>query len=448
MAKLYDNELELRALFTILNGNERVRQALLSRVNPEYFGHPLSREILETTYKIIRIRKKRLGEDGTALNALPIPSSKALQGAPGISDDAKIILSKPREAIESRADVDEIVRNLEFYRKIRVIQREAKGIVQNMRGSVDRINMDTVRNHLIRAVEGIQDYDAARSVTILKGKEGRDLAKRALRATTLTPTGFKNYDEKGGGLEIGDLFIAAAPTGGGKSVMLLTLAIHLYLFENMSVCIPTFELSKELYQRRLLAAVCGVKFEDIRRSSLSKQDRKLVMKLYDDFMAHGKKKNCQFAIMEPGNASVEELGMTLKPYGFQVIVPDHLNHVRHTEGDADHSQLGFSARMMKRQAEDNKQIWLTATQLDDESQKIRYSKMIKEEADTGWAWVVEDGSDVVKVKPLKTRHHEPFDFYLQKDFQHMAFLDSAGPPLLSDGEDGDEFVKSMDSLPE
>lgn len=447
MARLYDNELELRAIFSILNGNEKVKQSLLARVSDEHFGHPLSKEILSTTHKIIRRRKKKIG-DGIKLNALPVPSSKALQGAPGISDDAKIILSKPRDPVDTRADVDEIVRNLEFYRKIRVIQRSAKGIVQNMRGSVDKINMDVVRDHLIKAVEGIQDFDAARSVTILRGKEGRDLAKRALRATSLTPTGFKNYDEKGGGFEVGDLFIAAAPTGEGKSVMLLTLAVYLYLFQNKSVCIPTFELSEELYTRRLIAHVAGVKFDDIRRASLKKSDRKLVMKLYDEFMEHGVKKNCQFSIMEPGNSSVEELGMTLKPYGFDVIVPDHLNHVRHTEGDADHSQLGMSARMMKRQAEDNHQIWLTATQLDDESQKIRYSKMIKEEADTGWAWVSEEGSDVVKVKPLKTRHHEPFDFYLQKDFAHMTFRDSVGPPLLSDGEESDDFVKTMDDLPE
>jgi hypothetical protein len=446
VARLFDSELELRALFTLLNGREIVRQNLLAKVGEEHFGHPLSQEILRATYRIIKNRQRKMDMVEGKRTDLPIPSSTALQGAPGISDEAKIILAKPRDALESKADLEEVLRNLEFYRKIRVVHRESKAIIHNMRGSVDRIDLNLVRDRLIAAVEGIQDYDAARSVSVLRGKEGRDLAKQALRKHKLIPTGFKNYDDRGGGFEIGDLLMCAAPTGGGKSVMLLTLGIHLYLFCNKSVCIPTFELSKPLYVSRLIAHVCGVKFDDIRRGTLSKQDRKLVKKMYDEFMAHGPKNNCQFAIMEPGNASAEELGLALKPYGFDVIIPDHMLHIRATKGDNDATQLGHVARACKDQAMNNKQIWISAVQLDDETQKIRYSKMMKEETDTAWAWVGEEGTDVVKVKSLKARNHEPFDFFLQKDFKYMAFRDSEGPPSLS--KDDDDIASSMDQLPE
>lgn len=447
MARLFDSDLELRAIFTILNGREIVRQTLLARIGEEHFGHPLNQEILRTTYRIIKNRQRKMDMVEGKRTRLPIPSSMVLRDAPGISDEAKIILGKPRDSIESKADLEELVRNLEFYRKIRVVHRESKAIIANMRGSVDRVDIDLVRDRLISAVEGIQDYDAARSVSILRGKEGRDIAKAALRKHKLVPTGFKNYDDRGGGFEVGDLFMCAAPTGGGKSVMLLTLGVHLYLFCNKSVCIPTFELSKPLYVSRLLAHVCGVKFDDIRRGKISKKDRMNIRQMYDDFMAHGKKHNCQFAIMEPGNSSAEELGLALKPYGFDVVIPDHMLHIRPTAGDTEATQLGHIARSCKAQAMNNKQIWITAVQLDDETQKIRYSKMMKEETDIAWAWVGEEGTDNVKVKSLKARNYEPFDFFLQKDFKYMAFRDSAGPPALSGSGDDAEFAANMDELP-
>lgn len=444
MSRLYDAELELRAVFSILNGPERIRQRLLASIADEHFGYPVAKELLGITKRAIaNKRRHQTGPGDVDDGSLPIPSSRALQEAPGVSQEAKIILAKPRDPIESRHDIPALLASLETYRKIRVVQRECKKVVTNMRGSIDQVDLDLVRDHLINAVEGIQDYDAGRSVTIMRGQEGKDLVRESLKLKKLIPTGFKNYDEKGGGIEYGDLIVCAAPSGHGKSIMLLTLATYLYLHQNMSVVIATYELERSLYVQRLIANVCGVPFDKIRTGKYNKSEIATIKREMSRFFRHGAENNCKFAIMEPGNSSVEELGLTLKPHGFNTVVVDHLNHVRHSEGESDWQRLGYSARQMKRQAVGNHQIWITATQLNDDSQKISYSRMIRDEADTGWGWVLEEGSDVVKVKPIKARHHEPFEFYLQKDFGLMSFRDSAGPMTLSEG---DEFVKQMDEI--
>jgi hypothetical protein len=428
--RLFDTDLELRTLFSILNGEERVRQRLLAKVNDNFFGYPVCQEILGATIRTMRKSRKRSADD-----SLSIPSSRSLQEAPGISVEAKTILKKPKDPVDSRADVDELLRGLEFYRKIRVVHKSTKRITSNLRGSPDKVDLEFVRENLIKAVEGTQDYDAGRSITILRGKAGRKLAKNSLKSTTLIPTGFKNYDERGGGASRGDLIICAAPTSQGKSIMLLTIGVNFYLYSNLSVCIASYELSKALYNKRLIAHVSGIDFERIRKGKLTKSENRTIHETYDAFMEHGIKHNCQFALMEPGDSSAEELGLAVKPHGFDVVIPDHLNHLRHVEGDREDSQLGMTARRMKKIAEHEGQIWVTATQLDSESQRIRYSRMIAEESDTGWAWVCEEGSDVVKIKHLKARHTSPFDFYLQKDFEHMSFRDSVGPPTLSEKND-------------
>lgn len=426
--KIFDVDLELRAIVSVLDGPESVRQGLVARLGPEHFSYAPCQEIWKSIGRIID-RRKHVGFE------LPVPSSRSMRDAPGLSEEAKVLLAKGRKPLQTKQDVVEIYEAIDFYRKARTVNKACKEVVRTMSSTPDRISMDSVRELLGRAADGLQNYDTSRSITKLIGTEGRRLAKSALEDEPIVPTGFVGYDEKAGGMNWGDLVIAAAPSGGGKSTFLLTLAVQLY-YQKHSVVVATFELSKRLYMKRLLCHLSGISFNKIRRNQITKEERKLIQQKFDEFMKFGEDNNCHFDIMEPGPLSANELGMTVKPYGFNIVVADHLNHLRHTEGDKEANQLGYTARHMKNQAEANHQIWITATQLSDETQKIRYTNMLKEEADTAWSWVPDDNG-FCEVSHIKHRHHEPFKWNLEADFPRMIFRDSAGQPVMSVESDGE-----------
>lgn len=79
----------------------------------------------------------------------------------------------------------------------------------------------------------------------------------------LIPTGYKKLDYYlFGGLNIGDLAIFAAPSGGGKSVMLSNLGINWALM-GLNVIYITAELSQDLVAKRLYSMLSDISTRDI-----------------------------------------------------------------------------------------------------------------------------------------------------------------------------------------
>ena len=79
----------------------------------------------------------------------------------------------------------------------------------------------------------------------------------------LIPTGFRDLDYKlFGGHNIGDLVIYAAPSGGGKSIMLSNLGINWTLM-GKNVMYVTLELSEDLVARRLYSMICDTSTREI-----------------------------------------------------------------------------------------------------------------------------------------------------------------------------------------
>jgi len=89
------------------------------------------------------------------------------------------------------------------------------------------------------------------------------------KATGLT-TGFKDIDEKTGGMYPGDLVILAARPSMGKSALMNNLCENCWDMAQKPVLIISLEMSKKALVRRMLASGSGVSGSLLRRGNINK----------------------------------------------------------------------------------------------------------------------------------------------------------------------------------
>jgi replicative DNA helicase len=87
-------------------------------------------------------------------------------------------------------------------------------------------------------------------------------------------TGFKDFDNKTGGLRGGDLVIVAGRPSMGKTTLAINMAENVALDQNVrgSVLVFSMEMPAEQLMTRMLSSVGGVPLHDIRSGRISDQD--------------------------------------------------------------------------------------------------------------------------------------------------------------------------------
>lgn len=86
------------------------------------------------------------------------------------------------------------------------------------------------------------------------------------------PTGFKELDDRLGGLRKKQLITIAAPTGCGKSVFLVDVARHMAIKKKLTVALFSLEMARDELFERIMSAQAGVPYRLIRDGNLSDGD--------------------------------------------------------------------------------------------------------------------------------------------------------------------------------
>lgn len=204
---------------------------------------------------------------------------------------------------------------------------------------------------------------------------------------TGTPTGFKEFDKKSGGLQKSDLVIIAAESSQGKTSLAMSITLNAAL-RGSKVAVYSMEMRKEQIAARLMSVQSGVPANEILYSKLDHIQFDMIDRgigtLYD--------KGIYFDDRSTSNIdtilnSIRSLKMK---YDIDGVVIDYLQILNvNMKGASKEQQMGDVARRLKNIAKDL-DIWVMAlSQLSRDKDnpvpsvaRLRDSGQINEAADT------------------------------------------------------------------
>lgn len=416
--KLYNPQLEATTLKAVCTIDTVSAGLLLSRITEESFWGDEARE----AYSFIR---RETLESGS------IPSWDSVITSPRISDNARsYLLETATKKLKSpKNDIVRLIDSLNRYQDSRLIYNTCNDVIDTL--AKDKPDLDALKStvtelssELNTNVRGVRDQIQR----IGRGNNTADLVKQCLdgERVKVIPTGFRAFDDVNGGLPIGDLFVGAGPTGGGKTAI---LAIQLLL--NMSHYAPTvlvpLEMTKQQTMDRVLSNLSNVTINKFTSGTLSDDDRIRVKKAYRKFVQGHKKRDTEYAIWDPErDVSLEEVLYSLLPYDYEVILIDYIGLLKGMDDEQQWRKLGAAARTAKIFAKTYGKTVILLAQLGDDM-KVRYSKAIAEHAANAWMWQytqAERDSGIVTIVPFKSRNQDPTPFDLAVDFSVMRAGDA------------------------
>lgn len=457
--KLFSQSLELRAIRTIAvkNGlsddygtvsklttdsSSMLSSHVLAQIDESFFHFEPSKAAFKRVLKIAEKRSRIL-------------SYEDLIEDPALEEEYRDILKENKKArCKSRAEADDLIEQLDSYRKKRIIYEEAKTSIERLQESKcdveDLLAYKAGMQSLARSRENLQDS----ILTVGKDANAKDLAARALstESDVLLKTGFNEYDTKNGGLPSVGVFIMASTTSGGKSVTRMNLCKNIYELNQIDVLTVSLEMSDVKETRRLLSCLTGIDFWKFSKKALSKEEREQALNSFKDFHKFGKKNDCRYSIFCPTRGlRIEQLLMLVKAFKFRVIAIDYVSLLDGVDEKDQWKALSNVVRQCKIFSTENNCLIILLAQLDSEDDRIRYSKGMLEHADCAWVWNYSKPEQrelhTLPVQQKKARDQELFPFDLKEEFHIMRVSnpDSSAPEIKESSEKSSSKKKKSDS---
>jgi replicative DNA helicase len=241
---------------------------------------------------------------------------------------------------------------------------------------------------------------------------------------------------KVGGFGYTDFVILASHAKGGKSLTALNMLIKQYLLHNLNVALVSMEMKDFEIRDRIVSYLTGIDHGKIRQKTLNKMESDRVRQEWNKFSKHGETNNCRFTIWDtvPG-LKTSELKLTLKNRGYDVVCVDYINLMEAGDGKLpDWQRLSVLGRELKQATKELNTLILAPTQMNDDGD-VRYSKALKEHANTIWRWFYKEeqkASHHIRVDQLVVRGWEAFPFMLKEDFGRSTISD--GPSAVPEGD--------------
>lgn len=438
MAKTSSVESELQAVASMCGGDPQVSGLLMSLLRDVHFGCPETLAIHTRISTLLKANK-------------PLPTLNLLKTDPSLPQEAQELLSSDVELCADEDEARALLHQLEQFRKLRVIYKGTSEVVKSMNEpTVDVTKAIDILERVV--VQARSDFEEVLFVTAGDGDTSMPVIEAVLskEKPDRIKTGFKKFDEASGGFARKDLVLIAANTGGGKSVMANQLAINAYLTECRNVAIVSFEMDDQEIYARVLSSLTGIHFEHIYLHKLSFSQDIKCRKVWADFIRHGKENNCKFVIWCPTvDVTPTQVGAVLKPGNFDEIIVDYVGLVQAEKEASLWENLGEITKGFKGVARRNNCVVVVMAQLDEESNKVKYSKAMRHHSSYVWKWMYGEESEetgLIVVEQEKARQCKRFNFTLIADFSTMTMRDAndAPPVDMSKKEEAELRKRSVD----
>lgn len=435
--KSFDANTEMQVIKTICDSPSRM--SILSKISAEYFGSDSALEIYNRVMALITAGK-------------PAPSSDVLRNDEALTEPSRALISNSTtKLLSSEDDTESALAILTKYRKARLLLRSITGAIEVLRANdpdidavIEDIGSVVQRCHSGSNRDEMDHYSALHKEDLLR-EINADLTSMP---EGFIPTGFAEFDKKTGGFRKKNVIVLASVPGGGKTAMAQQMAIYQYMM-GYNVCIVSYEMDKTELRYRLLSNVSKVDLGSINLKRLTKKQIDLINKKFEEFI--GTSKN-RFTIWPPQKElNLSEISMQLKPLNYDIIYIDYIGLLKQDEKKQLWENLGAHSRVAKLSAGSLDCAMVLLAQLDeDNTEKIKYAKAIKANADIIWTWEntqKEKESGIIEIRQLKSRNSNTYNFLLFRDFSTMTFKDYNGPPPVKDDDRKDhKDAPRMDEL--
>ena len=414
--KLYSPQLEQKAVVSILDCGDRIRNKLLATLKPEWFGFEPAREVFEHTMTFIK--------EGQS-----IPSVRIMAHDTGISKRARSFLrkgsqdkSKHPSRFKEIREVSRAISLLSKYRKQRISDSMGHLIVDEMeKDNPDHDEMfSNIESLMLQARRG-QDQGI---VHIGSGDNFDDDLDELLsdEAVELIPTGWKPFDANTGGFGRTDLIFLAANYGGGKTAASIDLAARVYK-KGYSVLIVSLEMPRRQVWQRLWANQADIDYEIFRMHKHTEEQKEKVKRARQKWKAHGKRNKIRFSVWSPGKINPWQLVNEVKAYEYDLILVDYVNLLEPLSKSDERVALGEIARALKIGAGESylNCAMVVLAQLNDDN-RIKYSRAMAEHADFILWWRMgeeEKATGFFEVHQDKARNARQYSMKFKSEFSKM-----------------------------
>lgn len=444
--QIHSQTAEMRALLTVTSKKitEEKRTLWLGKLNKELFHTPVCRQAFERIDKLARKRFK-------------IISFKSLLEDPSLDEDIRDVLANTREKpCLKLVDREETLGTLEEFRKIRIMYDAARTTLESLEESA--VDTDAMLMSLSTAVAKANAANIEDEFFLHFGVNSNsdDIIEKICRNETLprTTTGYTEYDKTNGGFPSSGVIILAGTTSGGKSTIAMNICRHMYFKNNLSTFRITLEMQEIQETQRLMSHMTGIPLKRFAHAKLNADDKRKIRKANEDMKAHGKKHGIDYTTHSPkGSLNMDDCLRLAKPFGYKVIVIDYVGLLDEEEGSDQWKSLMNAARTAKNFTRETGTLVILLAQLDDEKEKLRYSKGMKEHADVLWQWNYAKPEQrelrIIPMEVSKDRDGELMRFELAERFDIMtAFnlddaMNAGGGGNIEFEEDGQEEPKKL-----
>lgn len=412
----FDPALEIRIITTVL---ERKEPALVSVLNPDWFGMPVVKEIW--------LRLDSLRQNGKA-----IPSRITMSSDPVLSDNAKTLLKGDTTPFTAD-EVEQAVDQLDLFRQGRVILDMQKKVADIMKENDAKI--PDARVEIQRCLSTLQAPDFAGELLSYGYENDKTLdfyeEQMAMDPDeTFIPSGFNAIDKQQGGLSRGRVYTIGAPSGGGKSTLANDIAVRIAQGKH-SVGYFSFEMSREECLFRTQANMTGIPHDKFLLKSFSAQERQKSDVTLAKFLAQLSAKGMRLDYHCPTkDINIPELFAISEPLNYSVVVVDYINLMAPINPkEALWWNIGEGFRLAKKYARRTGSVLIMLVQIDEDTGDIKYAKSIKHHSDGVWIWPwgpQEKETGLVEIEQIKLRNFKPVKFTLKAEFEYCRWTDSWG----------------------
>lgn len=443
--KTINIETERLAFLSVLQSPNEVRNLLIQKLSTSHFG-------LEHTHFGYKVFADLVVKSGLQ------PSMDSFLATPELTQDTIEDIrafSSTIHPIQTEDDAQTTFNILEYYRKIRRTHEFQIAMVNKTKGENAKPEIQELVGEIETALADLQtESEKAKQYHAGSGTDNSDELLNAVLSKTevkLHPTNFLNFDAQAGGLGRQDLVFLASKAKGGKSIVTLNMLINWYLQTHLNVCYISMEMNENEVMERILSSISTVEHTKIRLSTISAVEEGRIRQKWKEFQEHGKRHGCRFSILCPDTMTVPEMRMLFKNRGYHVICLDYLNLMSITEKNkADWEKLSILGRELKQSTKYLNAMILSPIQMNDDGD-VRYSKALKEHANTVWAWLRREEDEIshnIKVNQLVTRSGPTFPFMLKEDFARMSVTNGLAkvPEEHKDKDAKDKKCKTLNKL--
>lgn len=408
-------EFEGMTIFSLIKGEESIKNYFLSKLKAEHFGLYAPNIIFQKLTEYTKTAKS-------------YPSLEILRSDPKLPEECRAYLNMGQfEAITNKDDATCAIDILESYRQIRLCASTAAGMLSKIKmedPDIKSIQLDMEKTLMELRAPADDDSWVHNGVGNNSDKYVQDIMDD--KAPALIKTGFSAFDNVAGGLEKTGEFIVSSVPGGGKSVMAIQLGVNMTKLGH-SYCLISYEMNKTQCFNRYLSNICQVPYEAIHLRRCTFQQKQHLWERYRKHKEMLEKTNTRFTIFVPTeNYTIPDYKALLKPYGYDAIAFDYINLIPGYDDKQMWERLLLHSKDGKMVAQQIETLVIILAQMDEDTKKLRYARALKENANNWWRWDYDEkvrDSHILSIDQAKARDSKQFPFSLIENYEYMSIND-------------------------